>query len=85
MRTWNFMSGWNRMPERLLLILPLLFAPAASGQDQAEEPSVEVLEFLGEWQTGEGEWIGPEEMEASEYTRLDRLRQSEQEDEERPD
>lgn len=78
------MSGWKQMPERMLLLFPLLFTPAA-GQALAEEPSVEFLEFLGEWQTGEGEWIGPDELEESEYARLDRLRQSEQEDEERPD
>ncbi|HLB30751.1 MAG TPA: hypothetical protein VJN91_04415 [Gammaproteobacteria bacterium] len=73
------------MPERLLLVFPLLFAPAVAGQDQAEAPSAEFLEFLGEWQIGEGEWIGPDELEESEYARLDRLRQTEQEDEERPD
>lgn len=85
MRIWNFMSGWKRMPERMLLLIPLLFAPAASGQDQAEAPSTEFLEFLGEWQIGEGEWIGPDELERDEYARLDRERQTEREDEERPD
>lgn len=29
----------------------------------AETPSMELLEFLGDWETADGEWIDPEEME----------------------
>lgn len=28
-----------------------------------ETPSMELLEFLGDWETADGEWIDPEEME----------------------
>jgi len=28
-----------------------------------EQPSLELLEFLGEWQTGEGVWFDPTEKE----------------------
>ena len=55
----------------LLLLLGLLSAPAmAQDPDQArknaentEAPSLEFLEFLGDWETDDGEWIDPEELE----------------------
>ena len=28
-----------------------------------ETPSMELLEFLGDWETTDGDWIDPEEME----------------------
>ncbi|MCH7501481.1 MAG: hypothetical protein IH886_16035 [Nitrospinae bacterium] len=28
-----------------------------------ETPSMDLLEFLGDWETDDGEWIDPEEME----------------------
>jgi hypothetical protein len=28
-----------------------------------ESPSLELLEFLGEWQTDSGEWIGPTSLD----------------------
>jgi len=28
-----------------------------------ETPSMDLLEFLGDWETNDGEWIDPEEME----------------------
>lgn len=55
-------SGWM-----LLVLLPL--TPAGSCQAEENEktreelPSMEVLEFLGEWQTGEGVWFDPTEKE----------------------
>lgn len=56
-----------------LLLLGLLNSPAwaqESGQvrqamppEEAERPSLEFLEFLGDWETDDGEWIDPEELE----------------------
>ncbi|MDH5762236.1 MAG: hypothetical protein OEZ51_04585 [Nitrospinota bacterium] len=34
-----------------------------AGQEDMEMPSLELLEFLGNWETDDGEWIDPEEME----------------------
>lgn len=46
------------------MMLPLLqFTLHAEEQETKEVPSIEFLEFLGEWQTDEGEWIDPEDME----------------------
>ena len=39
----------------VLLISMALDAKAASD----EKPSMELLEFLGEWQTDDGEWVDP--------------------------
>lgn len=54
-----------------VLLLGLLSSPVAAqepGQvresiDNAEMPSLEFLEFLGDWETDDGEWIDPEELE----------------------
>lgn len=53
------------------LLLGLLNAPALAqepGQvreesENTEMPSLEFLEFLGDWETDDGEWIDPEELE----------------------
>lgn len=57
----------------LLLLLGLLSAPAmaqdpdqarkSAPQEKTEAPSLEFLEFLGDWETDDGEWIDPEELE----------------------
>ena len=31
--------------------------------EESEMPSLELLEFLGDWETDDGEWIDPEELE----------------------
>ena len=57
---------WNTV-----LLLGLLSSPAfAQEPDQgrknvedSEIPSLELLEFLGDWETDDGEWIDPEELE----------------------
>lgn len=70
------------MPDgRWLLLLLLQFMAGAAGADQTEAPSPEFLEFIGEWQTDDGEWIGPDELESSGYAGLGRVVQPEQEDE----
>jgi hypothetical protein len=54
-----------------VLLLGLLSAPAFAqapgqvreGSEDSEMPSLELLEFLGDWETDDGEWIDPEELE----------------------
>ncbi len=54
-----------------VLLLGLLSSPAFAqepGQarestEDTEMPSLELLEFLGDWETDDGEWIDPEELE----------------------
>ncbi len=37
--------------------------PSLSGSETEEAPpSLEFLEFLGQWETDEGEWIAPEDL-----------------------
>lgn len=41
-------------------------AAPASQEDEPprpDAPSLELLEFLGDWETEEGEWVGPAEWE----------------------
>lgn len=40
-----------------LLLLGLL--PAAAPADEAGQPDVALLEFLGSWEDAEGDWIDP--------------------------
>jgi hypothetical protein len=57
----------------MVLLLGLSSSPAwtqETGQvrqalppEEAERPSLELLEFLGNWETDDGEWIDPEELE----------------------
>lgn len=56
-----------------VLLLGLLSSPAlaqepgqgreVAPQEDVEMPSLELLEFLGDWETEDGEWIDPEELE----------------------
>lgn len=41
---------------------------AASHASQEEQgPSLELLEFLGQWETDDGEWIAPQELADAEF------------------
>lgn len=59
----------NRWSLLLLASLPVGGALAA---DAIETPSMELLEFLGNWETSDGEWVDPikllEELEAEPQT-----------------
>jgi hypothetical protein len=56
----------------LLLLSMILFSPLlqAETQEDDEAPSLELLEFLGEWETSDGEWIDPEELEDDDFAKL---------------
>lgn len=60
------MSGWkmNRSAGStllpiLLLLATALFADDRIGQENAEIPDIELLEFLGSWQTPDGDFLDP--------------------------
>jgi hypothetical protein len=64
--------GWGAV---LLAQEAVLATPAPNPEPQAadvqeETPSIEFLEFLGEWETDEGEWIAPEELADDEFAQL---------------
>jgi len=51
------------MAELLTLLFAFLilsiFSVSAIAEDKQEKPSTELLEFLGEWETKQGEWFDP--------------------------
>jgi len=42
---------------------------ANTGRD-TQTPTLELLEFLAEWETGEDEWAGPEQFEDDSFDQL---------------
>jgi hypothetical protein len=69
------MNGSKKMVYRVstccLLILFYMLPVLADEQVSDEElPSLEFLEFIGEWETDEGDWIDPLEMERDETVTL---------------
>jgi hypothetical protein len=46
-------------------------AAEAKKKEPEESPSVEMLEFLGEWQTREGDWFDPTETEPPQEPKLE--------------
>lgn len=41
------------------LLALLLLVPPVMAESDGDEPTLELLEFLAEWQDGEGQWIDP--------------------------
>ena len=65
MKIWNSISGWTMWNNpvdslEILLILSLALSPNAFAD---EPPEMALLEFLGEWETNDGEWLDPSELE----------------------
>jgi hypothetical protein len=60
-----------RVSACFMLMLCSMSSLFAEGQSNKEAmPSMEFLEFLGEWETEEGEWIDPVEFENEEFGKL---------------
>lgn len=61
------MNGYPRKKPRashaVLLLLMMTTLPVTAGEDSA--PDMALLEFLGEWETPDGEWIDPVELETA--------------------
>ena len=77
------MSGWKHMnyQHKLLLLSMILFFPISQAENQQEDeaPSLELLEFLGEWETSNGEWLDPAELEDDDFAKLMSLTEEEDE------
>ena len=67
MKISNFIAGWKK-PKNvadamimllIISILMLMLSLPVIAKDESERPSIELLEFLGEWKTEEGEWFNP--------------------------
>lgn len=61
----------GRSAEWCALFTLLLSTPAGAGESDAA--TLELLEFLGTWETGEGEWIDPTEL--AEMPELDAVKE----------
>ena len=77
MKTLSFTNGSKKMVCRvsvcflLLCSISLLYAEELTDDEQqATMPSMDFLEFLGEWETEQGEWIDPETLEDNEIEKL---------------
>ncbi len=61
----------NYQPSLLLLTMILCSSPTkADNYTDATRPSLEFLEFLGEWETKSGDWIDPESFEDKDFVKL---------------
>lgn len=56
-----------------LLVLIMILCSGPTNADKPTEgvnPSSELLEFLGEWETDSGDWIDPESFENEDFVNL---------------
>lgn len=53
------MKNNKRVEMAAVLLLGLLPAWGLAGEAEDAPPSMELLEFLGSWETPEGEWVDP--------------------------
>ncbi len=71
------MSGLKNMNcrHRLLVILMFILSPSLQAEPQKEEesPTPALLEFLGEWENSDGQWIDPEEFADEDFANLLKL------------
>ncbi len=62
MRTWNSTAGWRKNSRTAALAaggLVLVLAAGAAGREKAPPPDMEMLEFLGTFETARGKAIDP--------------------------
>jgi hypothetical protein len=69
------MNGWKKMVCRVSVGIMFFICSISSlfAEQQIENkeiPSMDFLEFLGEWETEQGEWIDPIELENEEVVKL---------------
>lgn len=53
-----------------LLLMAMIFYTQtlhADEQIRGDSPAIDFLEFLGEWETSDGEWLDPNELEDEAY------------------
>lgn len=65
--TWTSITGWlsNIRVARTLMMSVLLVAPLVAAAPPVAEPppDMDFLEFLGSWQTRDGRWVDPLQVE----------------------
>ena len=65
MKTLSFINGWRaRVAPRKWFLLMLLLSTEqilATDDEQAND-FLALIEYLGEWQTDDGEWIDPDDL-----------------------
>ena len=66
MRTWNSYSGWKnpRMTTTRYLgcaLVLCLYGPVSEASE--DPPPIELLEFVGTWESGDGDWFDPSQLE----------------------
>ena len=64
----NFMSYLLRIWIIFIVLIPLT-SLAQTAEDE-EELTIEFLEFLSEWETQLGDWVGPEDFEDDSFDQL---------------
>jgi len=69
------MSGWKSMscPLRAMMLVICMISTwvyAMEENGDNDVPSLEMLEFLGEWETSDGVWIDPGEFEDDSFEQL---------------
>jgi hypothetical protein len=77
---------WVKQYQRFatIILLNLVFAAvaAAADEDSTAMPSMELLEFLGEFQTEDGEWIDPMELSDTDIEQSEKQRNDEDQSDE---
>ncbi len=55
-------------PARVIMLLLISQSTALAESPVSDDlPSLDFLEFLGEWETGDGEWVDPAMLESDEF------------------
>ena len=75
----------NFPPSSLIMVILMMGVAVSAGtvdDESGQAPSMALLEFLGEWETEEGEWIDPELLEDEDFANLLRLTDEEAEENE---
>ncbi|MFQ5660442.1 MAG: hypothetical protein ACE5GZ_08440 [Gammaproteobacteria bacterium] len=66
----------------LMIVMTLFFSVLhAEDNDVEGAPSVDLLEFLGEWETADGKWVDPDDFGDDVYAGLPEQEQEESRDE----
>ena len=86
MKSWISINGWRKSTTvwvktyQLFTALLLLNFVAVAHAETGDSPSMEFLEFLGEFQTDDGEWIDPLKLLDMEQSEPKREQDSDKED-----
>ena len=86
MKSWISINGWRKRRTvwvktyQLFTALLLLHVVAAAHAENDDSPSMEFLEFLGEFQTDDGEWTDPLKLLDMEQSEPKREQDSDKED-----